>query len=410
MARRGRSNPKYAAVEIVRRLRDAGHVALLAGGCVRDMLLNRSPDDYDVATDAVPERVVELFGRTRQVGAQFGVVLVRQGGVWTEVATFRSDLSYQDGRHPVGVTFSGPEEDAQRRDFTINGMFYDPIADEVIDYVSGQDDLRAGLIRTIGPAEQRFAEDHLRLIRAVRFASRFQFAVAPETDQAIRRHAADLGRVSAERIREELEKILGDRHRAGAVRQLGDLGLLGHLWPEADWTSERVDLSARLLDPLPARCHFGLAMACLLIHWPGEQVNRICRDLACSNELRKRVVWLVEHRDTLLDADALGLADLKLLMAQPEFDDLLTLTRAWLEVTDQSLGPYDRIVERVRAIPPDEVAPAPFIDGEDLIGLGLCPGPIFKRVLDHVYRAQLEGTVANKYEAMALARAQADRA
>jgi len=163
-----------------------------------------------------------------------------------------------------------------------------------------------------------------------------------------------------------------------------------------------------LLDCMAAGCGFGLAMACLVVHWPSERVNRICRDLACSNELRKRVVWLVEHRDTLLDADALGLADLKLLMAQPGSEDLLTLTRAWLEVTDQSLGSYDRIVERVRAIPPDEVAPAPFIDGEDLIGLGLSPGPIFKRVLDHVYRAQLEGTVANKDEAMTLARTQAD--
>ncbi len=403
MSQPRRASPRDAAVTIIRRLRDQGHCALLAGGCVRDMLLNREPDDYDVATDAVPQRVMSLFSKTRQVGAQFGVVLVRQAGVWIEVATFRSDHRYEDGRHPVAVTFSDPEEDARRRDFTVNGMFYDPIGDEVIDYVGGQADLRAGLIRTIGNAEHRFAEDHLRLIRAVRFAARLQYAIEEETYRAVRKHAALISRVSAERVRDELEKILTDPHRARALRDMADLGLLGHLWTDPDWTAEREALSAELLGHLGERTSFALAMACMLIHWSEQHVNRVCRDLTFSNELRHRVVWLVGHRRALLDPDGLTLADLKLLMQHAGWSALLELTRVWLEATNRPLDAYELAVERARAIPPEEVAPAPLVDGEDLIALGLSPGPIFKRILDRVYREQLEGKLADRAQAMALA-------
>ncbi|MBN1344629.1 MAG: CCA tRNA nucleotidyltransferase [Phycisphaerae bacterium] len=399
---------RQAAIDIIRRLRDNGHVALLAGGCVRDMLLGLDPKDYDVATDAVPQRVVELFQRTRQVGAQFGVVLVKERRIWVEVATFRSDHSYEDGRHPVSVTFSDPESDAARRDFTINGMFLDPLAEEVIDYVGGQRDLRAGIIRTIGPAPQRFAEDHLRLIRAVRFAGRFEYTIEPETREAIREHAAMITRVSAERIREELEKILKDAHRAAAVRLLADVGLLDHLWPGSEWTGERIDLSAAMLEKLPKRTGFVLPLACLLIHWPRQEVNSVCRELTCSNDVRKRVVWLVERIEALTDAQALGLADLKLLMQSPDFGNLETLTGAWLEATGRSTEAYRRIVERASEVSRDEIAPEPLIDGDDLIAMGLSPGPLFSTVLDRVYRAQLEGGVTTKAEATAMAKGLAD--
>lgn len=402
---RAKRNPRLAAIDIIRRLRNNGHRALLAGGCVRDMLLGLEPDDYDVATDAVPERVVELFPRTRKVGAQFGVVLVRQQGVWIEVATFRSDDRYEDGRHPVGVTFGEPVADAERRDFTINGMFYDPIEDAVIDYVGGQDDLRAGLIRTIGSPEARFAEDHLRLIRAVRFSARFEYPIEAETKQAIAKHATDLQTISAERVREELEKILKDHHRARALRLMAEVGLLNHLWPGAEWTDERIALSVALLDALPKRVSLPLAMACLLIHWPRDAVNRICRDMTCSNDIRKSVTWLVEHRNTLANPESLSLADLKLLMQHARFADLLRLTKVWLVANGQPLDPYHQVAERVAAIPADQVAPPPLIDGEDLIAMGLSPGPMFKAVLDRVYRAQLEGEITTREQARDLARA-----
>lgn len=401
---RARRNAKMAAIDVVRCLGDNGHRALLAGGCVRDMLLGLEPKDYDVATDAVPERVIELFARTRKVGAQFGVVLVRQAGLWIEVATFRSDHAYQDGRHPVGVTFGDPVEDAKRRDFTVNGMFYDPIADEIIDHVGGQDDLRRGLIRTIGSPDKRFGEDHLRLIRAVRFSARFQFPIETETKEAMTRHAASVAGISAERIREELDKILHNRHRAQALRLMADTELLGHLWPNADWSPERIELSIALLERLGKRAGLALSMACLLIHWPREHVNRVCRDLTCGNDLRKRITWLVEHRDALMDPPSLSLADLKLLMHHPCFGDLRALTRIWLEANDLPLAPDSLITERVSAIPPDEVAPPPLLDGDDLIAMGTEPGPIYRDVIDRVYRAQLDGEVTTKASALDLAR------
>ncbi len=398
---------RQAAVQIIQHLRENGHIALLAGGCVRDTLLGHRPKDYDVATDAIPPRVIELFRKTRQVGAQFGVVLVKQSGVWVEVATFRSDHDYRDGRHPTHVTFGGPIEDAQRRDFTINGMFFDPVTEQVIDYVGGQKDLREGVIRTIGPAEQRFAEDHLRLIRAVRFSARFGYHIEPETHLAIRTQARLITRVSAERIRDEFEKILADPNRAGAFAQLEELELLSHLWPESDWNEQRIALTRAILAGLPEHVSFAAAMAAILIHWPGHEVGRICRDLTCSNDVRKRVVWLVENHAAMGTQESMTLADLKSLMRRPEFDDLLALTLAWLRATHQAETVYERLVQRARAIPHEDIAPPPLLTGADLIELGLSPGPRFKQILDQVYRAQLEGTLQTKDDALNMARQEA---
>ncbi|RMF77512.1 MAG: CCA tRNA nucleotidyltransferase, partial [Planctomycetota bacterium] len=198
-------------------MHDAGHTALLAGGCVRDLLLGAQPQDFDVATDATPERVCELFRGTRRVGAQFGVVLVRQRRTWVEVATFREDFQYRDGRRPEAIRYSDARHDAQRRDFTINGMFLDPLAAELIDYVGGRFDLSARLVRAVGDPAQRFAEDHLRLLRAVRFAARLGFEIEPTTLDAIRAFGDRLPRVAAERRREELDKMFAHPQRARAL-------------------------------------------------------------------------------------------------------------------------------------------------------------------------------------------------
>ncbi len=395
-----------AALQIIRRLREQGHVALLAGGCVRDMLLKRSPQDYDVATDAVPDRVCSLFRRTRRVGAQFGVVLVRQVGVWIEVATFRSDSHYEDGRHPVTVTFSDPEQDAKRRDFTINGMFLDPITDEVIDYVDGLSDLRQGVVRTIGEPRDRFAEDHLRLIRAVRFAQRLQYQIEPDTFEAIKEHAPKLQFVSPERIREELERILADLHRADAVRQLAETGLIQHLWTGADWSEERVTLAVDALGALPDHPAPATCLAGLLLPWDTGEVGRICRALRCSNSLRSQVTWLCGHLPDVTAEREPTLADLKLLMHNPLFPELLALGRAILTARGQSTEPVERLAARAKTVPEDQIHPDPFVRGEDLIALGLKPGPVFKDLLDRAYRAQLEGEIRTRSDALAWLRCQ----
>lgn len=235
------------AIAIARKLIRAGHVALLAGGCVRDLLLGREPQDYDVATDAPPARVGELFHPTRLVGARFGVVLVLRNRQWIEVATFRSDGPYLDGRHPTQVHFTDAHEDARRRDFTVNGMFLDPLKRTVIDYVDGQADLQAGLIRAIGDPTARFDEDQLRLLRAVRFAARLAFTIEPQTLTAIQANAAKLASVAPERVREELEKMLVHPQRRQAFRLLRETGLLPHLWPHASWQPQQIAAADTLL-------------------------------------------------------------------------------------------------------------------------------------------------------------------
>jgi len=223
---------KEASIDVVRRLRGEGYLAYFAGGCVRDMLMGNEPDDYDVATDAEPEAVSALFPRTVKVGAQFGVVVVMSGECQTEVATFRSDAGYSDGRHPDAVRFSSPEEDAQRRDFTINGLFFDPLKDEVIDYIGGREDLKGHIIRAIGEPRVRFEEDQLRLMRAVRFSARLGFEIEAATREAIVEMAERIHSVSAERIRDELQRMLCHKSRVRALELLDETGLLGQILPE----------------------------------------------------------------------------------------------------------------------------------------------------------------------------------
>jgi poly(A) polymerase len=397
-------SPREAALRVVRRLREHGHEALWAGGCVRDMLLGHEPADFDVATNAVPDRIVELFGRTRKVGMQFGVVLVGQGPHWIETATFRSDVNYQDGRRPERVVFTTAEHDAERRDFTINGLFYDPIDGHVIDYVGGQRDLAAKIVRAIGDPERRFAEDHLRLLRAVRFETRFNFTLDPATAEAITRHAEQIRRISPERIREELAKMFAHPSRARAMEQLARLGLLNHLWPGADWSPERVARAVSILSALPEPVDFVLSLAAILHDRPRAEVEAIGLALRCSNQQIAEATWLTARHADLNEAATMSLAAFKKLLAHPRFSDLMELHRAVCIAAGLPLYSYEAAVRRRASIPPDEIAPPPLVTGDDLIAMGLRPGPAFKAILDRLYDEQLNVQMTSREDALARAR------
>lgn len=445
------------AVDVVRQLRDAGHEALFAGGCVRDELLGLAPKDYDIATSARPEQVQAAFRRTVAVGAAFGVVEVLgprtpSGPLRIQVATFRSDGAYLDGRRPESVVFSSAREDAARRDFTINGMFADPLDGRVIDYVGGQADLEARILRAIGDARQRFSEDRLRMLRAVRLAARFGFAIDPATAAAIAAMAPQLGEgVSAERIAEELRKMLTDARRERGLRLLMEVGLAAVILPEllpmrglpqgrprADGPGLPVpgrpghaadDLwehTLLVVAALPDGPSFPLALAALL-HDVGkprtvgrtaerytfhghEHVGRrmagdIGQRLKLSTEERERVEWLVEKHQVLADAAQMRPAKLKRLLIHPGITELFALHRADAAASGRAL---DHVVfaeeARRRWEAEGSLWPAPLITGEDLIALGLSPGPRFGPLLEKARDAQLDGSVTTKDEALALVR------
>lgn len=400
--------PKQAAEWIVRRLREEGFEALLAGGCVRDMLQGREPKDYDVATSARPEQLLRLFRRTLKVGVQFGVVMVGDAGPWIEVATFRSDVHYSDGRHPDRVVFSGARQDAQRRDFTVNGLFYDPTRQEVIDYVGGQADLQRRLLRAIGEPGERFAEDHLRLLRAVRFAAVLDFAIEPLTWQAVVEHAALLKKVSRERVLEELERMLTSPGRAVGMRMLAESSLLPYAIPAGGmgqaWPIAWVDLACRRLAELPERTDFACALAATLVEWPARRVDELCREMTCSNDLRKQVVWLISSLPHAHRAADLSLAEVKRLIASGYFGNLAPLLRADLAARLAPLTPWHVLLKRVEAIPAEQAKPQPLVGGDDLKALGIIPGPIYSQVLDAVYTAQLNEEVVQHRDALAMVR------
>lgn len=407
---------RRAAVRIIQVLRRAGHVALLAGGCVRDELLGRTPKDYDVATSALPDQVLAAFPRARAVGKQFGVILVRQFGRDVEVATFRSDVSYTDGRRPDAVTFGSHADDARRRDFTINGMFRDPLDDRVIDTVGGREDLARRLIRTIGDPSQRFGEDHLRMLRAVRLATELDFDVDPATLAAIQTHAGSLERISAERIWMELERLLIHPGRSRGWRLLVQSGLHQHLTTDWSWSDDECDRIVARLSHLPARAlPPPPSLAALLRERPASHARRFCGRLKLSNDLTRETVWLVKELPVIRQAAeprgstaaapapaAVELADLKTWAAHPLRNDLLDLM---LAVTESEAGDAQaarRLVEQIRTIPPHRAAPPPLVTGDDLVAAGFQPGPAFKRALHAAYRAQLNETIRTKEEAMSL--------
>lgn len=392
-----------AALHVIEKLRANGHIALLAGGCVRDRLLGQSPKDYDVATDATPQRVKQLYPRSRKVGAKFGVVLVRMYGHDVEVATFRSDGSYSNGRHPDQVCFGSETEDARRRDFTINGLFFDPIEDRVIDHVSGRADLEARVLRTIGDPDQRFQEDHLRMLRAIRFAVRLGFTIEPTTLAAIRRLAGQLRAISAERIWQELEAILTAPTRALGWRLLVDTGLRHHLQSRWRADAEEDRTVHRRLAALPSKVvSVALATAAVLASRPRNEVRDVCRALRLANRLLNAVTWLVGSLPAVRNGRALELADLKVLMAHPSWEDLLELLRADLVATEAGLDGYDFVRRWSERVPADRVAPPPLLNGGDLERIGIEPGPRFGALLDAVYRAQLNEVVDTRAQALSL--------
>jgi poly(A) polymerase len=413
------------AEAVLRRLRGSGHEAYFAGGCVRDLLLGLEPKDYDVATDAPPARVRELFTKTEAVGAAFGVILVRHGRSVVEVATFRSDGSYLDGRRPSEVRFTTAQEDAQRRDFTINGLFLDPLeGDRVIDYVGGKDDLAARRLRAIGDPSARFAEDHLRLLRAVRFAARFGLEIAPSTALAMEQHASLLKGISPERIADELRLMLCPPTRSAAWLLLWKFRLIHvvlRFLPLKEEIQINPSKSVFLATAPGAQISFGISLAAAVLdaelHQGGElfavvekkNVNRIARALDKALKLSNLEFDELEQALgglAMVLGDAPRMARLKRFLARPTSGASRHLMDAL-----EKIGVYaERIAalkKRIDELAGADVAPPPLITGDDLSAAGLKPGPAFKQILDATYDEQLEGRVKTKEAAMESAMRQA---
>lgn len=400
------------AVEAVRQLRDAGHQALWAGGCVRDQLLGIMPKDYDVATSARPEQVRDVFGHRRSlpIGAAFGVITVLgpKAAGQLEVATFRRDAAYSDGRHPDSVTFSDAREDAQRRDFTINGLFYDPLVEQVIDYVGGQEDLQTGVIRAIGVPQDRINEDKLRMLRAVRFAAKFGFTIEEATLAAVQQQASELVIVSAERIAEELRKMLTLDRRRLAVELLEKAQLLEIILPEVRGVHTLAWQQAlTMLERLPAYSFpQGLAMLLRpLAETPAalaELVDRVCRRLKLSVEELTQVQRLLRDEPRLRRASHFTWPQLQRMLATPGIETSLDFAAAVSSVLDADQSELD-LCNRMLDLPPALMNPPPLISGEDLKLLGLKPGPNFRAILDQVRDAQLESLINTPEEALQLA-------
>lgn len=393
------------ALEVAQKLRAAGYESLWAGGCVRDQLLGITPKDYDVATSATPDQIRDLFGhrRTLPIGAAFGVVTVlgpRVAGQ-IEVATFRSDATYSDGRHPDSVTFTNAERDAQRRDFTINGLFFDPISEEVVDYVDGQQDLERRTIRAIGNPRLRLNEDKLRMLRAVRFAATFGFEIEPATLAAIQEMAPDITSVSAERIGMEIRRMLLDANRATALRLLRDSNLLPSVLPEvATLSPQEFDETARIMSAL-RQPSLPLAFAALLSALPlppSAFPLTAGRRLRYTNKEIDRAMWLLAHCPAIATSAELLWPRLQRLLTHEGTAELITLHEAIAGSGDPALA-YCR--ERL-AWPVERLNPPALVDGSDLIHHGLKPGPQFSDLLEQARDAQLNGEIHTRDEALAL--------
>lgn len=394
------------AIEIVRRLRGAGFQAYWAGGCVRDELLGRTPKDYDVVTDATPQQIQRVFRRRRTlaIGAAFGVITVlgsKTAGM-VEVATFRRDAAYSDGRHPDHVTFSSAEEDASRRDFTINGLFYDPIEQQVIDFVGGREDLAAGQIRAIGRPSERFSEDKLRMLRAVRFSAAFDFELEAETLAAIGRMANEIAVISPERIAMEMHRMLVEPRRAEAVRLLLQTGLAQPILPEVIPGDEaqqgRLEHALAALAGL-SEPGFPLALGTLLHELvDADGARRICGRWRLSNKETGRVAWLVEHHSALPGVRSMRWSQLQPLLVSEGIEDLVALHEAAAPAGPDEAAYCRSLLKRPRA----QLHPAPLITGDDLLAHGVPSGPEYRVLLQRVRRAQLDEEIRTKDEALAL--------
>jgi len=425
---------------IVERLRASAHTAWLVGGCVRDLLLGRTPKDFDVATSAPPAELLKVFPGAGQVGAHFGVVLVREDGAQVEVATFRSDLAYVDGRRPEGVHFeTDPRQDALRRDFTINALFLDPATGEVYDFSGGRDDLNAKLIRAIGDPERRFGEDHLRLLRAVRFAARLNFEIEPVTLRAMQRLAPLIHSVSAERVRDEIGRILTEGGARRGFELLDASGLLQEILPEiaamkgveqppefhpeGDVWIHTLMMLEQLREP-----SLTLALGVLLhdvgkpptfrvaerIRFDGhvekgvEMAHSILTRLRFPNDVIEQTEALIANHMKFKDVPRMRESTLKRFLRLPAFEEHMALHRVDCLSSHGDLGNYEFVRNKQRELPPEQLKPAPFLTGKELIAAGYRPGPMFGAVLSEIEDAQLEGRISTPEEALRMARQKLD--
>ncbi len=389
---------KQAAIKILRQLRRHGFEALLAGGCVRDMLLGQRAKDYDVATNAQPDDVTGLFERTLKVGVKFGVIIVLIENQQVEVATFRTEADYVDGWHPGLVKFTTAAEDASRRDFTINGMFYDPLKKEVIDYVDGQADLRAKIVRTIGRPSGRFSEDYLRMLRAIRFSTQLGFKIEPLTWSAICTNAAKIAQISGERISIELEGILINPNRSAGASMLFDSGLAEVIFPGL--FSKNGKTAIKVLGQLREKVDFALALACLFVGCETSFAIEMSRILKLSRSQTKHIKFLLANRGKLLDY-RMSLAGLKKILAEPYFDDLYEFQQAiqMAQGGTDNTAALENLSNRIKELGDIELRPDPLLNGHDLIRLGAVPGPALGQLAQEMYIAQLEGKLLRPKQA-----------
>jgi len=424
------------AREVVIELRNEGHKAYCVGGCARDTLLGIEPKEYDITTSATPEEVADIFPHTVPIGASFGVMLVISGKYQFEVATFRKDQSYSDGRHPDSVIYSSQEqEDVLRRDFTINGMLYDPLEEEVIDYVDGITDINNKLVRTIGDPYERFKEDKLRMMRAIRFSSRYQFELDLETFAAIEKLAADITQVSSERIRDEIIKIVSQNNPGHGLRMLSLSGLLKYVLPEVEIMNgveqppefhPEGDVfihTCLVLDKLYENQNGAvspeLAIGALLhdvgkpptfsvsdrIRFNGhdklgaEMSKKICRDLKFSNKQIEIIYALIRDHLKFKDVFKMKKSTLKKFIGMPHFEEHMALHLADCQASHGLTTAYEFIMEKYNEFEEEEIKPTPLISGSELIEMGYKPGPLFTEILSFVEEAQLEGDINTEEEA-----------
>lgn len=424
------------AYEVARTLKEKGHVAYLAGGCVRDFLRGEIPKDYDIATTASPEEIEKLFSKTLPIGKQFGVVLVVCEGKSFEVATFRREGPYRNGRHPSEIAFTTPEEDARRRDFTVNGLFYDPFKKQVLDYVGGKEDIERRVIRAIGDPEIRFEEDKLRLLRAVRFAANLNFTIEKKTWETMQRYRAKIYEVSPERIRDELVKIFTREGAGRGLELLSSSGLLKEILPEieamkgmeqppdfhpeGDVFTHTKMLMERLKAPPVV-----LAFAALLhdvgkpptfqvregrirfyehSHVGAQMAEAILRRLRFSNDEIAAIATCVDNHMKFANVKDMREGKLKRFMSTVTFPEELELHRIDCESSHGLLDNYHFLKKKMEEFRKEELKPKPLLKGDDLLGLGLEAGPAMKPILEEAYELQLEKKIRNKEEALAWAR------
>ncbi|MEN6385959.1 MAG: hypothetical protein ABFD79_12290 [Phycisphaerales bacterium] len=392
-----RMTNKQAAIHTVRVLHKEGFEALLAGGCVRDMLLGKEPKDYDVATEARPEQICKVFQRTIRVGAKFGVIIVMLEGHQIEVATFRAEAGYSDGRRPDKVSFTSSQNDAMRRDFTINGMFYNPLKNEVLDFVEGRKDLKKRIIRTIGNADERFSEDYLRMMRAVRFAGQLDFKIEKNTLASIKKHHRLITKISGERIAMELESLLAAEKRMKGLKLFIETGLAKEIFPILQ-DNAKTQFAMKVFKYLPKNTTFELAVAGLFCGCKTDDASENLEVLRLSGCQLKHIHALLVKRD-LLTTD-LSLGHLKMIAAEPYYEDLYAFQKAILKAEQKKLTALISTGKRAKKLEGRNLNPKPLLNGHEIMALGAMAGPMVGHISKELYFEQLSEHVISKEDAV----------